>query len=154
MKQKTMSKKEIRELNLRIEKYGISFDKRSQMESTQSDKIKILKKDGECVFFENGDGLIPSLKMLLKNDSKIKKITVDMGAVKFVTNGADIMRPGIVVIEEEISKDSLVVIIDENNKKPLAIGKSMYSSSELGKMKVGKVIKNIHYIGDKIWNIK
>ena len=75
-----------------------------------------------------------------------------MGAVKFVTKGADIMRPGITEIEDGIQKDTFVTIIDQNNKKPLAIGKSLFNSEELRNTKEGKVIKNVHYVGDEIWN--
>jgi len=82
---------------------------------------------------------------------RLKKITVDMGAIKFVINGADIMRPGITEIEEGIAKDELVVIIDERNKKPLVVGIALYDSAEMKKITSGKVVKNIHYVGDEIW---
>ena len=74
-----------------------------------------------------------------------------MGAIKFVINGADIMRPGITEIEEGIAKDELVVIIDERNKKPLVVGIALYDSAEMKKITSGKVVKNIHYVGDEIW---
>ena len=74
-----------------------------------------------------------------------------MGAVKFVVNGADVMRPGIVEIEEGIAKDEFVAVIDKNNKKPLAVGIALFSSEEMKGMNSGKVIKNIHYVGDELW---
>ena len=61
------------------------------------------------------------------------------------------MVPGIVRVENEFEKDELVVIIDEKHSKPLAIGNSMYSSNEIRKMKQGIVIKNLHFVSDKIW---
>ena len=74
-----------------------------------------------------------------------------MGAIKFVINGADIMRPGITEIEEGIVKGDFVVIADEKNKNPLAIGIALYDSGEMKKITSGKVVKNIHYVGDEIW---
>ena len=75
-----------------------------------------------------------------------------MGAIKFVVNGADIMRPGITKIEDNIEANDFIVIVDENNQKPIAIGISLLNSEDLRNTKDGKHIKNIHYVGDKIWN--
>lgn len=129
----------------------------------RQDKIEITKKDHlELIddkilvinhiptFFIHEGKYIPALKYLQEHPL-LKKITVDMGAVKFVVGGADIMRPGIVEIESEIKKDEAVMIIDINNKKPLAVGIALFSSAEMQEMKIGKVIKNIHYVGDEIW---
>ena len=91
---------------------------------------------------------------MLQERNVLKKITVDMGAVKFVVNGADIMRPGIVEIEEGILKDEFVAVIDKNNQKPLAVGIALFSSEEMKSMTSGKVIKNIHYVGDELWRME
>jgi PUA domain protein len=77
-----------------------------------------------------------------------------MGAVKFIINGADIMRPGIKELDQTITKDDFVAIIDINNKKPIAIGLALYSSSKIQTMTTGKVIKNIHYVGDELWKFQ
>ena len=74
-----------------------------------------------------------------------------MGAVPFVCKGANIMVPGIVRVEDDFERDELVVIIDEKHSKPLAIGISLFSSNEIRKMKQGIVIKNLHFVSDKIW---
>jgi len=145
---KTLSNKEIRELNEKISLYNFQFDKKDRVEIADDIYVKI---GSEVSFFKSGDLFFPALKFLLKNDIAIKKITVDMGAVKFVVNGADIMRPGIVHIEDDIRKDDPVVILDVNNKKPLAIGKALFSSDEMRSLQSGKVIKNLHWVGDRIW---
>ncbi len=41
--------------------------------------------------------------------------------------------------------------IDEKNRKPIAIGSAMFSSKEITSMEKGKVIKNIHFVGDSFW---
>jgi PUA domain protein len=81
-------------------------------------------------------------------------VIVDMGAVRFVTGGADVMRPGIVEIDEAISKGEYVVVKDERNRMPLAICIANHPGAEMRSMEKGKVLVNIHYVGDELWNIK
>ena len=81
---------------------------------------------------------------------KKRLVVVDTGAVRFVVNGADIMKPGIVSADPEIAVGDLVVIIEERHKKPLAIGQALVAGTD---MKVeGKAIKSLHHVGDAIWN--
>jgi len=152
---KQLSKKEIKELISEIEeKFGIT--------ELLSKKDNVVREDSflnvneKIIFFYNNEQLIPTLKLIISLGDKlsktnIKKIIVDMGAIKFVINGADIMRPGITEIEEGINKDNFVVILDEQHKKPLAIGISLMNSEELKAANSGKVIKNIHFVGDDTW---
>ena len=102
--------------------------------------IKILKVD---------DDYLPFLSEI-ETLEKFPTVTVDMGAVKFMCKGANLMRPGIKEFSE-FEKDKLVCIVEESQHKFLAVGKSMVSSSELENMDKGEVIKNIHYISDKFW---
>jgi len=102
--------------------------------------IKILKVDEDYLPF------LSEIEML----EKFPTVTVDMGAVKFMCKGANLMRPGIKEFSE-FEKDKLVCIVEESQHKFLAVGKSMVSSSELENMDKGEVIKNIHYISDKFW---
>ncbi|AFS80610.1 PUA domain-containing protein [Candidatus Nitrosopumilus koreensis AR1] len=81
---------------------------------------------------------------------KFPNVTVDMGAVKFMCKGANLMRPGIKSFTE-FEKDKLVCIVEESQHKFLAVGKSVVSSSEAEAMDKGEVIKNLHYISDKFW---
>jgi PUA domain protein len=81
---------------------------------------------------------------------KFPNVTVDMGAIKFMCKGANLMRPGIKKFTE-FDKDKLVCIIEESQHKFLAVGKSMVASSELEEMQKGEVIKNMHYISDNFW---
>ena len=74
-----------------------------------------------------------------------------MGAVKFVASGADVMRPGIKEIDPAIKKDDLVVVVDITHKKPLCVAHAQFSGEEMQKMGKGKVLKNVHYVGDEIW---
>jgi len=81
---------------------------------------------------------------------RFPSVEVDMGAVKFMCKGANLMRPGIKKYTE-FEKEKLVCIVEETHHKFLAVGKAMVSSSELENMTKGEVIQNMHYISDKFW---
>jgi len=150
MKRKPLSKSEIKDLNKLLETYEIKFDKKDKIELVEN---KYYAKDREIILFYSDSIIIPTLKYILKNKVNMKEIIVDMGAIKFVVNGADIMRPGIVCFDENISVNDFVLIKDEKNKTPIAIGKALLDSKNLTETKLGKVIQNIHFIGDDLWKM-
>ncbi len=80
-----------------------------------------------------------------------KYVTVDMGAVPFITNGADCMGPGIVECDPGIAEGDCVWIRDSKNKMPLAIGVALRSGADLAAKKPGKAVKSLAYVGDKLW---
>ena len=96
-----------------------------------------------------GDAYLPFL-----TDTEILKkfpyVMVDMGAVKFMCNGANVMRPGITNYTQ-FEKDSVVCIIEESQHKFLAVGKSCVISTDMESMSKGEIVKNMHYISDKYW---
>ena len=98
---------------------------------------------------KNGEIYIPFLTEIeiLK---KFPYVMVDMGAVKFMCNGANVMRPGITKFSE-FSKDELVCVVEESQNKFLAIGRSCVPSTEMEKLNKGEIVKNLHYISDKYW---
>ena len=151
---KQLNKSIIKELNSEIESlYSVPdmLGKKDKVETFEDGKKKlVLLNDGPVFFYHEGK-LVPCLKLLLKNDF-LKKVTVDMGAVKFVAGGADIMRPGITAVEDGINEGDAVSIIDEKNSKELAVGITMFSGEELMCMDSGKVIKTVHFVGDKVWD--
>ncbi len=104
--------------------------------------IKILRIDDDYLPFLTETAML----------EKFPNVMVDMGAVKFMCKGANVMRPGIKK-NTEFEKDKLVCIVEESRHKFLAVGKSMVSSTELENMDKGEILKNIHYISDKFWEI-
>ena len=92
------------------------------------------------------------LPLLTKEEvlKSFPSVNVDMGAVKFVCNGAKVMRPGIVQMDE-FKKDDIVVVKDSAHGKYLAVGLALTSSQEAQIMSKGPVVDNIHYISDKFW---
>ena len=128
MKRKQLKSKD---LNRQLGHYNINLSKKDQVELLEDEKLKLILINKEPSFFYYQGREVPTLKYLQSHDL-LKKITVDMGAVKFVVNGADVMRPGITEIEE-IPKDDFIVVIDENNKKPLSVGVALFGAEEMKK---------------------
>ena len=105
----------------------------------------------EITILKIGEQYLPFLNQtdVLK---KFPNVMVDMGAVKFMCNGANVMRPGIKKYTE-FSKDDIVCVIEESKHKFLAVGKALTDSLELESMPKGEIVKNLHYISDKYWEI-
>jgi len=77
-------------------------------------------------------------------------VTVDAGAVSFVSDGADVMRPGITEADEAIADGDLVAINEESHGKFLGVGRAMTDGDDmLGEQ--GKVVKSIHHVGDDLF---
>jgi len=133
------------------EKWGIEFPKIKNLKVHQIlDDAQIITGEGIKILKINDDYL-PFLSEI-DTLEKFPNVMVDMGAVKFMCKGANVMRPGIKRFTE-FEKDNLVCIVEESKHKFLAVGKAMVSSSELENMEKGEVVKNIHFISDKFWEI-
>jgi PUA-domain protein len=122
------------------------FSHKSRVETEMVKDSEIVFVDGQAIAFKRDELLIP----VLTNSSALEKmprVTVDMGAVPHVVGGADIMAPGVRKVEGSFGAKQLVVVVDENHGKALAIG----DSGMLSANKKGKVITNLHYVGDSVW---
>lgn len=117
----------------------------AELESGES----IILVDGEPILVEK-DILFPFTSAADK--LSLKRVTVDMGAVKPISDGADVMAPGIVEVEDGIEEGEIIGIEDEKNRKIIAIGETLVEEDSL-KGKEGKVVRNLHYVGDKYWSI-
>ncbi|MFP4175168.1 MAG: RNA-binding protein [Halobacteriales archaeon] len=80
-------------------------------------------------------------------------VTVDAGAVEFVTNGADVMRPGVVDADDNIEEDDLVVVVEENHGKPLAVGRALTDGDDMVGDE-GRVVESIYHVGDDLWEFE
>lgn len=96
-----------------------------------------------------GESYLPFLSETVLLE-KFPKATVDAGAIKFVCNGANVMRPGIKKFTE-FQKDDIICVVEEVHNKFLAVGKALVSSAEMSTITKGEVVKNLHYISDKYW---
>lgn len=102
--------------------------------------MTILHVDGTYLPFLTQDGLL----------EKFPSVTVDMGAVRFMCNGANLMRPG---IREHtgFQAGEVVCIAEESHHRFLAVGTATVSSEEVDTMEKGEVVKNMHHVSDRFW---
>jgi PUA-domain protein len=128
------------------------FNSKAIVEAVETGKGELLLLDRKALLFKIGKDVYPTLLFdeFLKT---LPMVVVDMGAVRHVCNGADIMAPGIVRIEGEFAKGALVLVIDVQYGKKLAIGEVQLDSESAKTMKKGVVVKNTHFVGDEIWNV-
>ena len=80
-------------------------------------------------------------------------LIVDKNAVPHVSNGADIMRPGVVLVDGCFKKGNLVAVKDQTYHKVLAVAEALEDSERIEAAERGKVAKNLHYVGDKVWKV-
>lgn len=127
------------------------FGSKALVEVVESDFGELLLINGKPLLFKINNILNPTL-MASELLVSLPKVVVDMGAVRFVCNGADVMAPGIVRYEGSFSKNDLALVVDVKYGKILALGEMLYSLEEAKSIKQGPVVKTKHYVSDKIWN--
>jgi PUA domain protein len=103
---------------------------------------------------EYGGWIFPTLKGAIERPFPQRRISVDAGAIPYVINGADVMRPGITCVTADVRAQAPVQVVDERHGKPLAIGIALLDAPQIEQSTTGKMCKNIHYVGDEIWNVE
>ncbi len=124
------------------------------LEKITLDEYSLILVDGKPLLFEIEGQLFPTVRGALEMELNKRTVTVDKGAIRFVSNGADIMAPGIVEADPEIKEGDLVIIVEESHRKPLAIGKALMNGPQMVEADSGKAIKSITHVGDKLWNLE
>jgi PUA domain protein len=79
-------------------------------------------------------------------------VTVDAGAIEFVSNGADVMRPGVVEADPDIAEGELVVVDEETHGKFLAVGRALTGGSDMVGAQ-GRVVESLHHVGDDLFEL-
>lgn len=118
-------------------------------------------EEGPDLFLVDGEPLVVrvegeyfvTVQGALALEPERRLVTVDAGAVEFVTNGADIMRPGVVEADDGIEEGDLVVVVEENHGKPLAVGRALTRGDDmLGDE--GRVVESVYHVGDELWEFE
>lgn len=118
-------------------------------------KVHEIEEDKWLLSAENfiaaqvGDIIVP----FLGNQQSLMRfpsVTIDRGAIKFVCNGAKVMRPGIVNFDL-FRKGGIVAVKDQTHGRAIAVGLALEDSEAAKVMTKGYVIDTIHYVTDRIW---
>jgi PUA domain protein len=110
---------------------------------------QLVWSEGEPVLIV-GERLIPTLRVVER--IALPRVVVDMGAVGPVCRGADVMAPGVKRVHGPVRAGELVLVVDERHGKALAVGEALVSSEQMTGRR-GRVIRNLHYVGDKFWKL-
>lgn len=152
-----LSKKEAKKLKETILKLypSIPLEFNTIEKVVEKNMPEIIVVDKIPSFFIYKEKYYPLLTLLLSKGVEWVSsiVVVDMGAVKPLLRGADVMAPGIKSVKGSFSPGDPVVVIEEKYGKPFVVGEALVQSIDLVEKKItrGKVIENIHRIGDKLW---
>lgn len=130
-----------------------SFSEDGIVDLADGPDYQVVFVDGKILGFLPGGVPFLTVRGLLKYGATKRYVTVDMGAVKFVYNGADVMGPGIVGCDQSITAGDIVWVRDVNNQRPLAIGSALYTGEAMSRKEKGKAVQSIHHVGDKLWEL-
>ncbi|MEF8808768.1 RNA-binding protein [Natronomonas sp.] len=134
------------------EKLGVDLDGDSY------ERVEFDDVDREVVLVD-GDPLVASfdgelfLTVVGANEHPPENhvVTVDSGAISFVSDGANIMRPGITEATDDIEPGDLVIVVEENHGKALAVGRAEAAGDDMVGDS-GKVVENLHHVGDELYD--
>lgn len=129
------------------------FGPEEPVDLAEAGAFRVLLVDGKAIGLLVGERSTLTVRGLIAYRATRRHVTVDMGAVPFVYNGADVMAPGIVEADPAISVGDLVWIRDERNRRPLAVGEAMMTGAEMAASEKGKSVRSIHHVGDDLWKL-
>ncbi|PSP56345.1 RNA-binding protein [Halobacteriales archaeon QS_1_67_19] len=118
-----------------------------ELEDSEFDLVLV---DGEPAVLYVDDDPFLTVRGANEYPPETHVVTVDAGAVSFVSDGADVMRPGIVEADDDVEPGDLVAIAEESHGKVLAIGRAKVPGEEM----VGdesKVVESVHHVGDDLY---
>ena len=129
------------------------FVGRDDIDLAEAGDWRLLLMDNQIQGLLIGGRPFLTVRGLLAHPASRRFVTVDMGAVRFIYNGADVMAPGITDADPSIQIGDLVWVRDERNLRPLAIGEALLVGPEMVASKQGKAVRSIHHVGDPLWKL-
>ena len=127
----------------------VEGDTFEDVELADSDR-RIVLVDGEpyVAFFDDEPFLTVNGAQAFIPERNVVK--VDAGAISFVSDGADVMRPGIVEADASIAEGDLVAVAEETHGKVLAVGRALVDGDAMAG-DGGKVVESLHHVGDDLF---
>ena len=127
------------------------FGESEPVDTAESTDYGLIFVGGDIIGLVFDEKPFLTIRGILKYRPVKRFVTVDMGAVPYISNGADVMGPGITDADQEINEGDIVWIRDVKNGAPLGVGVALRSASAISAREPGKAVRTIHYIGDKLW---
>lgn len=156
MRRWLLSKKDRRRLREAVERELPGLEVPGHVEVIVEDGVKLYLFEDIPALIEDEElgRLVPHLMYLLRRGYNwLPVVIVDEGAVKPISRGADLMRPGIVETRGQFGKGGLFVVVEPSRGLPLAVHEALYSSEEVLAMEKGRVSRSLHHVGDKYWKL-
>ena len=117
--------------------------------SPRTGRIRYINLDGErLATLRPTDGLlslsIKAAKFMVENTSFAKCfVTVQNDVSKFIANGGDVFAVHVVKVDAEVGAKDEVIVLDED-RNVLAVGRAVLSSEEMKAFKTGVAVKVRH----------
>ncbi len=121
----------------RVEVEGSSFD------------LVLVDGDPDVVYVD--DEPFPTVRGANRHGPDRRLVTVDAGAISFVSDGADVMRPGVVDADGAIAEGDLVLVAEETHGKVLAVGRALVDGASMPG-DAGRVVESVHHVGDDLYD--
>lgn len=121
---------------------------------TSNDELRFYLINKKPLIMEYGSWVFPTLKGAIERPFPQRRVAVDAGAIPYVINGADVMRPGIMKVTPDVRANAPVQVVDDRHGKPLAVALALFDASRILESTSGKMCRRVHFIGDEIWNLE
>ncbi|KAL4439866.1 hypothetical protein ABPG75_002867 [Micractinium tetrahymenae] len=118
--------------------------------------VQLLVLNNVPLFFSMRDGpWFPTLRLLHQYPDMMPRLRADLGAIKFVLSGANIMCPGLTspgaTIHDEVEEGAAVAIYAEGKEHAMAVGYTKMSTTQMREVNKGIGVDNLHYLNDGLW---
>ena len=121
---------------------------------TSNDDLRFYLINKKPLIMEYSGWIFPTLKGAIERPFPQRRVSVDAGAIPYVVNGADVMRPGITKVTPDVKAQAPVQVVDDRHGKPLAVALALLNAPQILESTGGKMCKKVHFVGDEIWNLE
>ncbi|KAI5187434.1 malignant T-cell-amplified sequence [Nematocida homosporus] len=118
------------------------------------EKSQYILKNGLPIFIM-ADKFIPTLKCVHACPNIVKRVVVDVGAIKHIINGADVMAPGLLHQTSEfpsVSIGDIVAIYGYGKINAMAVGIILMDNQQVEEQRIGVAIKTVNHLGDRLYS--
>lgn len=119
-----------------------------------TDKKVFILRNGVPIFILQHDRYIPTVKCVHLIPDIAKKVVVDVGAIKYLINGADVMAPGLLHRTSDypaVQENEVVSVYGYGKTHALGVGVVQMDNQQVEQIKSGVAIKMLSHLGDKTY---